>query len=290
MTDKQFRAGFLDRAVMPVTTVTQGVLGVMDEYIRTREKTLSTASELGVGYNGMIEIKSKAAHAFVKRWMMLRYASVDLSFIQDKKWWLRMERDVFNNVTITGTFDFDVPPSENPPFIAIGCVNRYFEVTEDIYAFAFGMREKGQVKQKAGSFAASRKRNEPLAAMEVEVAASLPDGVGQKHVNIARTAMSHFHLSKALLYARGIDLIEELTGDKVNRWSRVETPGSVRIIFAPNRESLSVRVAPVRPKGDPAIILDLFDQHYLLDFYDTPNEAPIERMIREFSEGSLPKK
>jgi hypothetical protein len=115
----------------------------------------------------------------------------------------------------------------------------------------------------------------------------VPDGITAAHVRSAREAVAHLMLAQSLLFARGIDLDDEC------RKGRYESGGigdaKVALIWAPNEDVLTLRSDPPRPAGDPAIVLEVVGHTFLLAFYDTPDERPIEHLIREFSEGKLPR-
>lgn len=278
MTDAEFKQEFLSRAALPVA---EDVISVVDKYAETRKKTIASAIELGIGERGVQEIQQKAAAAFIKRWMMLKFATLDLSFTE-RKWWLKIERDFNNIVKVTAAYNSPTEVGGDRANVTLGEVNRFFQIEYDLEVFAFGDTQEKRASQKAGSFASTRK-NGGLRSADVHVFATLPDGIGQKHVKIAQEAMGHYHLARALCYARGINIASDLGS---NRYDRIQ---KVRVIWGPNMDVLSATAIAPRPAGDPAIVLELHGQNYLLDFYDTPDETPITNLIREFSEGNLPK-
>jgi hypothetical protein len=114
------------------------------------------------------------------------------------------------------------------------------------------------------------------------ISAVLPDGIGQKQMKKAQVAIGHKHFARAVCYCHGIDLEADLGR---TRWDRRDS--TVSVIWGPNADVLSFTQTPPRPAGDPAIVIDIGEETYLLDFYDTPDELPISNLIREFSEGKL---
>jgi hypothetical protein len=83
----------------------------------------------------------------------------------------------------------------------------------------------------------------------------------------------------------GIQLEDELG---IDEYRNSERQPKVHVYWAPTLEALSVRTEPPRPKGDPAVVFSVGGASFLLDFYDAPDERPIEHLIREYSEGKLP--
>ena len=278
MTDKVFRDGFLSNAKLPEPINGTDLLA---EYKITREKTIIDAKNLGVGLRGINEIKSKTAESFLRRWMMILYASVDLSFTQ-RKWYIQIERNENNIFQITNGYSSPVDIGGDTPMKILSEINRFFKIDYRLSEFAFGEHStEKRASQNAGNIALSRKNHLPYTSLRVS--AALPDGINHKHVRIAQQAMGHYHLARSLCYTAGIDIAGDLQIE--NSYSSQ----TINVIWGPNIDVLSVTAVPPRPAGDPAIILSLSNQNYLLDFYDTPDETPIVNLIREFSEGKLPK-
>ena len=92
--------------------------------------------------------------------------------------------------------------------------------------------------------------------------------------------------------------------DKLTRKSQEALSDAVRRATAggnPHVDPLHLLTALIEQNGgtaapllraigvDPAIVLKTAGHAFLLDFYDTPDEASIEHLVREFSEGRLGK-
>lgn len=278
MTDEEFRGFFLQNADLP--NVDDEPTLILKNFVRTRNETLFKASELGIGEEGTKEIKAKAARAFMKRWMMMQFATVDLSFT-DRKWWLKLERDS-NGIKVVETSHQPIELTGDPAFFTVAEIDRFFSVETDCDEFAFGKRiadRKGF--QRSGHFSSTRK-NGGMPRTDLTISAMLPDGIGQKQMKKAQVAIGHYHFARAACYTHGIDLLADFG---YNRWDRYTN--KIRVIWGPNADVLSFTQTVPRPAGDPAIVIDMCGETYLLDFYDTPDELPISNLIREFSEGKL---
>lgn len=58
------------------------------------------------------------------------------------------------------------------------------------------------------------------------------------------------------------------------------------LLWKPRLEDLFI-TEEIQVRDDPAILVTSGDRHHLVAFWDSPDECPIEGVIREFSEGSL---
>lgn len=278
MTTTEFQAEFMQSATLPKAG---DGLAVIDEYVSLRERTIIQARDLGVGKEGLSDIEDKMASSFVRRWMMLRFAALDLSFTK-RKWWVEIVRDG-DEVRIAGTYDSKPDGNVDPVTTLIAGVPRFFSVEIDAKPFALGEKDMDKVHvngHAAGDLIAGQRASKRYRLMNITVDASLPDGITSRHAELARGAISHFRAASAILFSRGIDISARL---RENRYG--DTDLKVKIIWAPNADALTVRATPPRPAGDPAVLFCLAGHSFLLDFYDTPNEQPIEHLIREFSEG-----
>jgi len=275
--DTAFRAEFMDHAVLPEI---QELGDIVSEYEATRKKALVSAIDLGIGERGRNEILGKMADSFLRQWMMTKYAGLDLSFTK-RKWYLKVERDFDDTCTIREAYDTPFDVGGDPALVTLVQVSRFFEVSYDLHEFALPL-DDWEATQIAGELRSTRKYG-GMPSMHLRVSAVLPDGISASHVQRAQEAMGHYYMALSLCYARGINLLREMrSGDFSSR-------SKVKIIWAPNVEVLTVTSTPPRPAGDPAIVLSLHGQDYLLDFYDTPDEMPITNLIREFNEGKFPK-
>ena len=290
MTTAEFQKEFLSNAKVPdADTPFDSAAEVVADYVATRDATLQQARDLGVGEAGAREVRGRLAKAFVRRWMMLRYAAIDLSFTK-RPWWIRVDRNE-DELHVVGTFDAEPAPPTDRVTTLCEKVNRFFYSKVSIGAFAFGNDEDDDVELKPasiklGTFPSGRRGKSSFRSVDVFVSAALPDGISAKHVRKARAAYAHYYIGVAALYAKGIDLNRELVNPDRYGDSDIKR-GRLTVFWAPLQHALSVTAKPVRPKGDPAIVLTIGGESFLLDFFDTPDEAPIEHLVREFTEGRL---
>lgn len=291
MTTAEFQAEFLGNAVMPTASPADAL---MDEYVQKRSATVQQARELGVGPDGIAEVTHKMAAAFMRRWMMLRYAVVDLSFTQ-RLWWITAERVGRDGAKVVSGSDVRPDTPEDGVMRVVGSVPRFFTETAEAKAFAFQRGNDrimdGHDTHAVGELANGTRSGVRCPSLTVRVSAKVPDGIGDRHRKLVQQAMGHAYGAKALLYGRGVDISAELAPlDSRRHYSPDGWSAQVKVIWAPLADVLSVTASPPRPVGDPAVVLEAGGNAYLLDFYDTPDERPIEHLIREFSEGKLPER
>lgn len=284
MTTAEFQTVFKTNATVPAGDTPAGVV---NHYVTTRESTLRQARDLGIGEAGAHEVRSKLAKAFVRRWMMLCYPAIDLSFTTSP-WRLLVERNEDDNATVS---EFTAGPVKNDPVLScLTSVQRFFRTSVPVKDFAFGTPEFRTPRVPAGSLSSGRRGKHSYRHMEIHVSAAVPEGITSDHVQRSRDALAHYAAGRAAMYAKGIDLARELNSPAESYGVRQSTKrsGRITVYWAPLPHALSVTLEPPRPKGDPAIVYTVADESFLLDFFDTPNEAPIEHLIREFTEGRLP--
>lgn len=286
MNTTEFQHEFLSRATLPTHDSADSLI---TGFIETRRRTMAQAEELGVGSAGLRDIGNKTATAFVRRWMMLRYAALDLSFAK-RPWWLTVDRTGGNTPTIVAAADTKPDGEVDPVTTLVASIPRFFRASCAAHKFAFGDDDDdfdegiltgGRVD--AGTLLSGRRKSDSYRTLLVTVHAKLPDGLGRRHVKLVQEAIGHFHCAVALLYARGINIESDLA--PATRYESRKT--NVEIIWAPAVEVLTLTAEPPRPAGDPAVVFSTAGHSFLLDFYDTPDEQPIEHLIREFSEGKL---
>jgi hypothetical protein len=280
----EFQAEFATNVGKP----SGGASAVVSDYLTTRRQTLADANRLGVGTAGLGEIRSNLATSFIRRWMMTRYATVDLSFTE-RKWWLRVERDDDNECRIVTAYESEPKNDTDGERSMIGTIPRFFSVHADALEFATGDTQLSPRRDHSlGTLARYRAGRKVVREVRVRIAANVPDGITATHRRKTAEALGFYLFGKAVLLTRGVDLHNEIESAKDSYHRRRDEGGAqVVVIWAPLAEHLSIKSDPVRPKGDPAIVLQIDGHDFLLDFFDTPNERPIEHLIREFSEGSI---
>lgn len=284
ITDAEFKKSFKTHATAPAPLKTDPE-DIVKEYVKTIKTTLSHIKDLGIGQQGTKETKGNLAEAFVKRWMSTKYASVDLSFTT-KPWYLHFKRSANNVIEIVGDYDNEsdighVDDDRSLEFV--GTINRYFSVSGDLKDLACDFENaldglNSDTKHLQG-FSSTRKLG-GMRAVNLSINATIPDGMCEKHSEMARDMLGHFYLGRALCYKHGVDLYKDLDVGYNHK-------NAFEVIWAPNVEFLAIRATAPRPIGDPAIVANFFGENYLIDFYDTPNERKISNLIREFSTGNL---
>lgn len=292
MTTAEFQREFMSHAETPDPQTPFDSAGeVVRDYVATRERTLEQIRSLGVGLNGAREVRGKLAAAFVRRWMMLRYPAIDLSFTT-RPWWVRVERGEDAVVEVAEVSDVKPSTAVDSVTGLVGKVERFFHASTTVAKFALGSDDDDDDENlkaprvSLGSMIAGRRGATHHRNADVFVSAAVPDGITPAHRQRARDAFAHYHVGIAALYAKGIDLKAEFA--KPERYtSRDENAPAITVFWAPLQHALSVTAEPPRPKGDPAIVFSVARQTFLLAFFDTPDEAPIEHLVREFTEGRL---
>ena len=258
---------------------------IISQYVASRKQALESAMELGVGKEGLRDVRSKLYRAFVKRWMMMSYASV-LTAFTERPWWLTLQRDE-SGIKIIRQSNEETFTSD-PVLELVGSIPRFFSITCNALKFATGVESRDDTDvctQAVGAFDHGNRKGKGYREIDVMVSAKLPDGIQAKHVERARGALAHYTFGTALLFRHGIDAFQEM---KLDGYEAKKKYGyHVKFIWAPTVESLAITAVPPAPKGDPAVLFCVGGHSFLLDFYDTPDEQPIEHLIREFSEGRL---
>lgn len=294
MTTAEFQAEFLSHATPPIVSDPRQIVA---EYVETRRNTIRQATSLGIGREGTKEARTKLARAFVRRWMMLRFAAIDLSFA-DRPWWVTARRSNGENTPKIVAASSEKPTGDiDPVTTCVGRISRFFSVYTSPEQFALNRGEDADIEAigksntaiRLGTLSSGRRGSDSYRRVDVTVWAKVPDGICARHVRLVRKALAHYRLADALTCEAGIPLTEEVQSQN-GRWTnRSGYPDSLIVLWAPLPEALAVEAEPPRPNGDPAVVVRLGGETFLLDFYDTPDEAPIEHLIREFSEGKLPK-
>lgn len=280
MTTTEFQAEFLSHAVAPKVDSPQDIIA---DFAEKRAAALAQAAELGISKEGAIEVRHKFARAFVRRWMMLKFAAIDPSFTA-RKWWLRVERDGVDGVKLVDATDAKPAGEVDPVTTLVAQAPRFFVAEADADDVAFDSESLKVGNIEIGGLSAGRRKDGHYRSRSISVSAQLPEGLTPKHFWLCREALAHLQMAVALATAEGIGLQSDLQQDD---YSRRDQRPKIRMLWAPNKEALSVTATPPRPKGDPAIIFAVAGHSFLLDFFDTPNEESITHLIREFSEGKL---
>lgn len=261
---------------------------VVAEYIETRKKSLAQAEEIGVGLGGQNELCVRCVQAFWRRWMMLRYASIDLAFA-DAKQWAYLARTSRTNVELRRVSHSEPKDVERGPCDVVTQVNRFWFCELSATEFAFDGAEFLEESRRIARFAKGRHAGEYYPELDAWLHAAIPDGICERHRAATGHAVAWMAAGTSALYRHGVDPYNEANRGKKYRGYRTSYDhGRVALIWMPTKDVLSVTASPPRPKGDPLLVYQYASRDFVLDFFDTPDEESIEACVREFSEGRLP--
>lgn len=257
---------------------------LVDGYIEARNKTMAALATAGVEVSAARAAFEKLAFAFLRRWLGRKWARLDGGFLATK-WQFYVHRDQRGNVTASTK----APDEVQPGLDFLADIPRFFSSSIDVDEFIdrgvagrFGHEAMETVV--VGRFAAYRRKGVSLRGASVNARALVPAGIGSSQKTKAMALLADFYRAAAACLETGVDLFRQ--ADLLSR----DYPGAIRVIWAPNLDDLSLTTELIKPRGDPAIVWDFGDTFWLLDFYDTPDERPIENIVREYSDGPLPKR
>lgn len=226
-----------------------------------------------------------------KNWMQTQYAVLDLSFTESTRKVLIGPNE--NSKLIAkawDTYDGDTPKG-HAWFNLPNYVIHWDEFSDIIKTYHVGLREDSTYYRSGSPFLRVdlgiierwREGNIHHSRVNVQARLEIPSGMTQICLATVRQAIAFRDLFDIALFLRGL---------ANTRRSRGHHDSDVGVLWGPIEEAWSFESQTIHPKGDPAILLKGRDEAtvYLLGFFDTPNERPIENIIREFSEGKVPKK
>jgi hypothetical protein len=263
---------------------------VLDDLETAIAKVRVEAVGLGMMANELDGVIDRLINEAEKNWMRTQYATLDLSFTESFRKVLVGPEGEKIVAKAWDVFDGEVPKG-HAWFALPTYVTHWDEFSDIVKSYHLGSREDdGWYRRDSpfhrcnlGTIERWRVGNEHHRAVNVEARLEIPSGMNQACLNAIRQAITFRELFALALFMRGISNSRMYADRHAN---------DVGILWAPVETAWAFQAKPVRPKGDPAILLQgrKGSAVYLIGFFDTPNEKPIENIVREFSEGTMPKK
>jgi len=253
---------------------------IVADYIAARRKARQSMTELGLGEHGRREAEMKLLETYFRRWLSAKYGTLDMSFTKETR--RAVVRRTSKGKAVKA---FDVPATYEPESSIVECV-----IQLPVYVVASASTKIGPIDfttKELGSFRHGRYAKEQFSTDNIFAACTCPDGFNRGHVREYQRFQARVIEGFAALVRKGINPTTILDNDRWQR-ERFRIPEtSLSVLWAPLDEHWQIRSAPPPPKGDPAVIAEFLGVHYLLAMFDTPDEKPIEGVIREFSTGRL---
>lgn len=259
-------------------------LAILAELAKQQEKIRGLCREAGMPADATEKALDRATLAAECRWMKCRYPTIDTAFAETAR------RTVIVRRTAADPEQLEVCPPTAEPIWPDGKGETQVEIPvfahrdttpEDLAKdYAEGndrsvvVSGQTHVHLPHGSF---NKRSYRQAFCQVR--AKVPAGVTPATFQRIRRAYVWWGLFDLLLLDRGL---REHRG----QYARRSRPDLVQL-WAPVDQALTVTRTLVDPDGDPAVLMRAESGTYLIDYYDTPDEQPIDHLIREFSDGPV---
>lgn len=273
METKEFRR-IVDGNCRPPTTKAEA-MKVLDDLIVALGRIKEEATKIGLAGDEIKGVRARLIREAEIKWMKTRYAVLDLSFMEQT-------REVFygRNDKNPSVVEFKEDGGELgllPVFVSkwdeLNDYEEHYE--EDARSFNRGM----QYEHRLGTLPGIRVGRESFSPRNVNAVASLPSGINASMFANIRKCIAYLRMFNLMTFERGI--AREGRG-----WKRDIQVG---VLWAPTPESWTLKDTAVRPKGDPAVLVQKDDVTYLVGYYDTPDEQPIDNIIREFTSGNVGK-
>lgn len=266
---------------------------IMDELEAKIAEIGGKAKEIGLSVDECTSVRSRLIAAAEHRWMLTRYASLDTSFAERNLYYV-LTRDEKNpsEVRLKGLLngtglddDSEAEASKKtekivllPEFVTVW--DSYEDWRDRYEREERWTRDNWSANGRNGyELPPVRVGGEHYGRTRVYVTTKYPDGI---------TDPMFKRMRKALAFSRMFDV--NLLDRDITDPRREGASDSFGLLWCPKPEAWSVTKTPPRPDGDPAILFKTGGKTYLVGYFDTPDERPIDDMIREFSEGELPRK
>lgn len=262
------------------------IIGIVNEWQQKRKELVEKARELGLERSDIRSVKDRLAREAEGRWMRTRYASLDLSFVEKMKQRFLLSRnaDDLNQISIVGRVESDQEDTATSLIATVPVFLCEWDSLRDLKRrykdedASYWRRESASVR--VGEIPKHRVGRNHYGARDVSMFARMPDGIDSRLFARVRRCLAYVHLFEAIAIDRG--LLDTVSNDDSVQ---------VGILWAPADDAWSVQATAPRPAGDPAILVRRgHSTPYLVAYFDTPDEKPIDHIIREFSEGPIKRK
>ena len=285
MNTKQFRSAVAKQAIGPERG--SDPVAVVDGLAGKIADAVAKAKELGLGGDAIETVRCRFVREAEARWMRTRYATLDLSFTHGKRRVLlgrsAADPDQVEVRKWLGPATGDEPVGGREELVGavpeFACLWNPYQRLREWFSES-GTSHYGhrfEFHHAVGAFSSGKVGGTHRPALRVEATARMPDGMTDRVFALARRCVAFLRLFDVMLFDREI-------ADERTRVEQFE----VGVLWAPAEDAWMFTGSPVRPKGDPAILVRRSDSEcFLVGYYDTPDERPIEHLVREFSRGPL---
>lgn len=273
MLTKEFRKTVDDQAKFaPKDTDLIGILDDLEVSLRDVE---GKAKSIGLASDEIDGVRTRLIVEAERKWISTKYPLLDLSFTNRR-------RDV-----VYGWNDKDDVELKNgsEEGCCAGTLPVFTHVWGSVSDFEnyFGHNEDNHSSMEYDEFLGEIPRCKKHPRRRVHATAKLPSGMSMALITKARRAICLANLFDVILFDRGLDRYD----------TRHNYNWQVGVLWAPTDEAWSLSHRTVRMKGDPAVMIGrdrANTDHYLVGYYDTPDEKPIDHIIREFTSGKVGKR
>lgn len=255
---------------------------VTADYLLARKKMFRQFKKLQLSGGAAAEAAKTLTDRFIVRWMSLYFPRIDMSFAERERQVLLRRDEVSGDIRVA-EWDYSSVLSKLD-----GAVSRVSSLPLFVFMPSVDLSTNDYTfSRHVGGFESRRKRP-VLSAANARATTQCPRGVTSQHIK-------RFHLFRSRLL-QAISVLERHDiGYTSGGYRRSGFYGQIPdvmsgIVWAPIDTNWSFESEPVRPEGDPAVIATVCEQSFLLDFFETPDEKPIENVLREFSAGTMPKR
>lgn len=257
---------------------------ILRETAATIDETAAKARELGLSGSEIAGVRERLLDAAEARWMRTRYAALNLSFATGVQHFL-VGRSAANlgKPAILRSVPADFQASKNecvvelPVFVQVW--DNYGDWRERYTVEQPRWNDRGDFQVEVMNRAELpplRSGGQHYRAIHLHISTKYPDGLTPAMFRLMRKACAYARLFDAALLDAG--LIES---------ERHESRDNLGLLWAPADAAWAVSGTPPRPAGDPAVLFQRGDAVYLVGYFDTPDEKPIDNLIREFTEGTV---
>jgi hypothetical protein len=240
------------------------------KYRESTGKLKKELKRLGLesSYHAEQDARKKLQNVFYSNWLSASYPTVDLSFA-DSKLQLLVER-VQSGAKIVGIADREA----NRPVETIATIDRFAKQKADGRRDLLAPMPEPKCQLGRFSFSSFQRNGERFRDFSGNVFCNRPAGSPPSLIKRLRDIVAISMEAQAAAIRGGAGI----TNAELGRM----------FLWLPRLEDLYIEEEiPVR--DDPAVLVTIGERAHLVGFWDSPNEDPIEGLLREFSEGPFVK-